>query len=386
MVVSATCAVLGFGPLAVREVARLSVRTDWAELRGFLFLSSLAVIGSSIAAAAGFALLAMGTEVIEAHYRREISLACLLVLPLAVLIYLRGVLQGFGQVLASQIPIDVLRPIILVAGLTLLFIAGRSATTMDYLIVTIAAAGLAACTAAAMAWHTVRLRVAAVPKAYLIRKWSGAATTFLAISLLGVLAGEISTLLLGWLSKPHQVGLYQPVARIAPLMLIALQAVSIPFAPRVVALWEQGDYAELRRMTWLVTSSTLLATVLFCMVIVWLAPLFLQAFGEAFLDARQAILVVAAGQIFYAACGPVELLLSMTGHQRTVVRCQMTGLAANLVVGAWLIPEWGANGAAVAFTIGTVTWNISMLIAVRRRLGFDASLFGTRHLLLSPKE
>ena len=383
--VTATCAMLGFGPLALREVARLSVRADWSDLRGFLFFSVLAVIGAAMATGGGLALLALGTEVVEPHYRREIAIAALLVLPFAMIFYLRGVLQGFGHVLAAQLPGDVLRPVVLVSGLGLLFLLARPATTTSYFAVAIGAAYLALVIAAVMSWRAVAHRIPAAPRTLRPRQWSGAGATFLAVSLLTILGSELSTLLLGWLSDPRQTGLYQPVARLTPLMLIALQAVSIPFAPRVVALWEKGDAASLHRMTWLVVLSVTGATVLFCGVIVGLAPLILTIFGEDFLSVRQAILFVAIAQVFAAACGPVVLLLSMTGHQRTVVRCQAVGLAINFGLGIWLIPGQGADGAALAFAASAVIWSVLMLVAVRRRLGFDASLFGARRLMWSPQ-
>lgn len=383
--VTATCATLGFGPLAVREVARLSVRDDWSDLRGFLFFSALAVVGASMALTFGLAGLALGTAFIEAHYRLEIALACVALLPAALIIYTRGVLHGFGRVLAAQFPGDLLRPLILVNGLAIIYFVALPVTTTDYLILVIGAACLAGGMAVAMSWRAVARRVPTTSRTFLPRKWSGAATTFLAISLFTVLGSELGTLLLGWLSDPRQVGLYQPVARIAPLMLIAKQAIGIPFAPRVVALWEKRDTAELRRMTWLVVLWGTGATFLFCASIVLLAPLFLSVFGEAFLGARQAILIVAVAQVFSAACGPVGLLLSMTGHQRTVVRTQVAGLASTLVLGIWFIPELGADGAALAFAAGVVVWNLLMFLAVKRKLGFDTSLFGARHLALLPK-
>ena len=382
--VAATGAMLGFGPLPLREVARLSVRADWSDLRGFLFFSVVAVIGASIVIGGGIALLALATEVVDPHYRHEIAIAVLLVLPFAMIFYFRGVLQGFGHVLASQLPGDVLRPAILVTGLGLLFFLARPATTTSYLAVAIGAAYLAMATAVVMSWRAAARQIPAAPKTLRPRQWSGAGATFLAVSLLTILGSELSTLLLGWLSDPRQTGLYQPVARLAPLMLIAQQAVSIPVAPRVVRFWEKGDAAGLHRMTWLVVLSVTGATILFCGAIVGLAPLILAIFGEDFLSMRQAILIVAVSQVFAAACGPVGLLLSMTGHQRTVVRCRVAGLAVNLALGFLLIPGQGAEGAALAFAAGTLVWTVFMLIAVKRRLGFDASLFGARHLVLSP--
>ncbi len=381
----ATCATLGFGPLSVREVARLSVRADWSELRGFLRFSGIAVIGAGIIAGAAIAALALGTELFDAHFRREVAIACVLVLPLAMLIYFRGVLQGFGQLLAAQLPGDLLRPIILVAGFGLLFVAASRATTIGYLVVAIVASSTAAIVAAMAFWRVTTNRIPAASAASHPRQWSRKATPFLAIAVLGVLGGQINTLLLGWLSSPEETGLFQPVARIAPLMLIGFHAVSVPFAPRVATFWEQGETARLHRTTWLVTLTTTGAAVLTCAAIVVAAPLILSAFGSAFLVVTDAILVVAVAQIFNTACGPVGILLSMTGLQGSVARCQIAGLTSSLLLGIWLIPRAGAYGAAIALSGSVVVWNVLMLVAVKRILGFNPSLLGARYLVVGPE-
>ncbi len=380
----ATCATLGLGPLAVREVARLSVRADWSELRGFLRFSGLAVIGASIVAGGAIAALALWSDLFGASYRREIAMASILVLPLAMLFYFRGVFQGFGQVLAAQLPGDLLRPIVLVGGLGFLFVTASPATTTSYLVIAIGA-GFSAAIVAVMIFRGITAhRIPTASQTLHPRQWRRAATPFLAMAVFGVFGGEVNTLLLGWLSGPAETGLFQPVARIAPLMLIGLQAVSVPFAPRVATLWEQGAIAALHRTTWLVTLTTTGATVLTGAAIVVLAPLILSAFGKVFLVAIDAILVVAVAQIFNAACGSVGMLLSMTGHQGTVARCQIAGLTSNLLLGIWLIPSAGVYGAAIAFSGSVVVSNILMLVAVKRILGFNASLLGARYLVVGP--
>ena len=379
--IAATFAMLGFGPLAVREVARLSVRADWTNLRGFLRFSSFVVFVASLATAGIVAILALKTEVFDAHFRGEIAVASLMVPPIAVLSYFRGVQQGLGRILSAQVPGDLLRQTILIAGLSLSFLIGLQVTTSSYLVVTIGAGFIAAIIAAIMFWMTISRCVPKTVSTTYSQPWARAASPFLAMAMLGVVGVEINTLLLGWLSGPKETGLFQPVARIAPVMLIGLQAVNIPFAPRVAALWEQGESARLYRITWMVTLTTTGVTILVCASIVLFTPLIFSAFGEVFLVATEAVLVVALAQMFNAACGPVGMLLSMTGYQGTAVRCQAGGLVANTMLCLWLIPTAGAYGAAIGYAGGIVVWNVLMLIAVSRVLGFNASLFGALRLV-----
>lgn len=376
-----TLAMLGFGPLAVREVARLSVREDWGTLRAFLRYSGLAVCVGALACAGVVALLATSTDLFDARFRREVALAALVVPPSALLLYFRGVHQGLGKVLSAQIPGDVLRSLLLVVSLMLLLMVGSEISTIGYLWVTVGVGLVAATVAAVSFWVTLSRGVPATPVVVSHRPWAWAAAPFLAMTALGVLGGEMNTLLLGWLSGPRETGLFQPVARIAPVMLIGLQAVSVPFAPRVAALWEQSETERLRKITWMVSVTTTAVTIVTCAALVGLAPLIFLAFGKVFLVTTGAVLVVAAAQILNAACGPVGMLLSMTGHQWISAACQFGGLVVNTVLGFWLIPQSGAHGAAIAYAGGIAGWNLLMLGAVRRVLGFDASVVGARMLM-----
>lgn len=383
---AATLAALGFGPLAVREVARLSTRMDWPELGGFLKFSSLTVFIASIVGSVVIGAVALKTEAFDPTFRLEIAVAALLVLPLSALIYIRGVLQGFGQVLAAQVPGDLLRPLVLLGGLSLFVVASWQATTVNYLVVTIVAAGIAAIVATVVCWRTASVHFSTASLVSPGRHWAGAASPFLAMALLGALGGEVNTLLLGWFAGPAEAGLFQPVARIAPILLIALQAVAVPFAPRIATLWEQGEIDRLHKTTWLVTLTTTGATIVICTAVVVAGPVILSAFGKAFVMAAGTLFIVAIAQVFNSACGPVGMLLSMTGYQGVVVRGQIAGLTANLLLGFWLIPDAGVTGAALAFAGNVVVWNLFMLAAVKRILGFDASIFGARHLVTSPTE
>ena len=67
-----------------------------------------------------------------------------------------------------------------------------------------------------------------------------AATPFMMIGLLGVLLGEINTLMLMWWGNAEQTGLFQPLARITPLLMLSMQAISVRYAPRITETLDGG--------------------------------------------------------------------------------------------------------------------------------------------------
>lgn len=368
--IAATLATLGLGPLAVREVAQLAARAEWGRLNGFLRFSLVTVLAASALAGAG---LALGSGLFGPAFRPAVALAGLLVPLMALTALFRGTAQGFGRVAAAQAPGELLRPAVMLALLGLAALAGGGLGTTGYIALATGAA-LAGVLAGGIALRRVaRLALAASPSGG-ARGWSRAGLPFLGITLAVIVQGEVNTLMLGRLAGPGEAGLFQPVARLAPLMALGVQAVGMRYAPRVSELWAQGDTASLRRITRLVTVTTTLAAVAACALILLAAPWLLAAFGRAFTVNAPALWWLAAAQVFNTACGPVGLLLTMTGHPARALRGHLAALAANAALGLWLIPGLGAYGAAQAMAGGIVVWSIVLLVSVRRIVGFDPSL------------
>jgi O-antigen/teichoic acid export membrane protein len=78
--------------------------------------------------------------------------------------------------------------------------------------------------------------------------------------------------------------------------------------------------------------------------------------------------ILAAGQLVNAAFGSVGLFLSMSGHERDTLLGQFIALTVNVLVAVVLIPPFGATGAAVAASLGLVTWNLVLAAKVVSRL------------------
>lgn len=376
--IAATAAMLGFGPLAVREVSRLSVRADWPALGGFLRFSGFAVCGASMVAGGVIAALALRAGLFDAHFRREIALIAVLVPPLAAILYLRGVLQGFGRILAAQVSGDLLRPLIMVGCLGFLLVSGQSPTTTEIITLILAAAGLGAGLAVFSLARTLRtLPRAGRPKTD-PHRWGRSAAPFFAIFVLGVVGTEAGTLILGWLAGPKEAGLFQPVARLAPIMLIANEAIAMPLAPRLAACWEKRDLRRIRHLCWLATRFATLGTVAVVLGMVLLAPLIFSAFGKEFLVNTHLLLWVGLAQIMNTATGPAAHLLAMAGAMRLRIAAQGLTMVVQLGLGLALIGPFGAEGAAIALVSAILVWGGAHWIFAKWALGIDTSLLAIR--------
>jgi O-antigen/teichoic acid export membrane protein len=112
--VLAVPAALGLDRLLVREIAVLQTHGDWAHAKGLLRRSQQLVLGVSIAIA-GVAALAFSLfyRVADGRLLESFQIGMVLV-PLIAFARLRqAALQGFGRVVAGQVPEGVVQPAIM---------------------------------------------------------------------------------------------------------------------------------------------------------------------------------------------------------------------------------------------------------------------------------
>lgn len=373
-----TVVLLGTETLSVREVARLLTTKDGPALKGFISAVGIAVLAAAIAGVVLWLLVVLlGLAGRTAAAWSDLAMYAAFVFPLMAAILLsQGILRGYGHTAMSQIPFMVVRPLVLVVVLVIAVGFSLRIGPGGYLAAVVAAHLVALGLAAYMlrsATADLRGLAATAPD---IGTLTRSATPFMAMSLLGAALAEVTTLMLMWWSDAEQTGLFQPIARIAPLLVLAMQAVSVRYAPRITELWTAGETERLASVTRKVTLVTTGFTLLSAAVLLLIAEPVLSLFGQEFAANARALWWIAGAQVFNAACGPAGLLLTMSGHAARALVPQLLGLAATLALGAALIPDSGAEGAAIAMAGGIVAWNVAMLIEAIRRVGIDTSLPG----------
>lgn len=189
------------------------------------------------------------------------------------------------------------------------------------------------------------------------------------IALMGLVLGATDTIMLGIWTPPEQVALYSAAAKLASLVSFPLVAVNTIAAPMLAGLYASGD---LRAVNSVVRTAVIITLALSVPVslLYWLWPgLPLMLFGQAFLPASGALILLTMGQFVNAATGPVGNLLMMTGHEKLMRNNIACAALLNTVLNALLIPEFGITGAAIATALCLGIMNLISLYLVRRFVG-----------------
>jgi O-antigen/teichoic acid export membrane protein len=288
-------------------------------------------------------------------------------------------LQGIHRVVTAQIPAILVQPLlfltIIVTAILLFPDKLAVVETMGAYLISVL---LALCLTVIL-WH--RYRPAALIRAkahYEFGRWLTAAVPMFIITLTMTINWRADLLMLGWLGKPADIGIYAAAARAAELVLFITQSINIALSPAVAAFSGTGAKERLQRVFTETTRVGFALTCIVSLLIILLGTWYLNLFGSDFLRGETALWILLGGQIVNAAFGAVGVMLIMSGFERSASIATIAGALTNLGLNAIWIPRYGIEGAAMATLAGTIVWNTLLAWYVSRRIGLRTGLFGTR--------
>ncbi len=362
---------LGLPDSAVRFVPLYQTSKRFGALRSLLWNGSWILLATNLIFAA--VLLKVGPWIATRFYH---SLQLARYLPLFAVIMITGELTAFfSSALAGYKEVGrrtvitrfVASPVTMAAAVLLISLGGG---LWGYLVAQIIGAVVVMALLIFLVWRFTP----AAARSLDVKKlgiepevWSFSAAVFGA-DLLGFFMRQTDRVALGYYRGAREVGIYAVAAALIAYEPIILQSVNQIFAPVIADIHTRGEHALLGRLFQTLTKWMLGLTFPLAMVMIVYARPIMRIFGHDF-EAGWPILVIGTcGQLVNCGVGSVGCLLAMSGNMRRLIRVQAVMAAVMVGLSIWLVPLWGALGAAVAAAItntGTNAWN---LVEVRRAL------------------
>lgn len=376
---------LGLPTLVVRLLASYGARQQWSRMRGLLVRGNQVVLGASLLMAClAASMIWIFAERFGADKATAFSLAMLLI-PLTALGAMRSAaLRGLHHVVLGQLPENLIMPALFLAlvGGGWFVHGGASALSPEYAIVArLAAAAVALGVGAVLLLKHLPPAVRQARPEYELRTWVRAALPLLFIAGINIVNTQTDILMLAALRGSESAGIYQAAARGAELVAFALVIANMAIQPSLARLYATGDKARLQRLvTWSARGATAAALPLAAVMILWGGPIMATVFGADFARGAIALAILSAAQLVNAFTGPANSLLDMTGHQDDTLKAMIAGVLANVILNALLIPRWDIAGAAIATGASLILWNVLLVVFVQRRLGLDATTFGSKQI------
>jgi|GEM_PF-1605056 O-antigen/teichoic acid export membrane protein len=148
--------------------------------------------------------------------------------------------------------------------------------------------------------------------------------------------------------------------RTSKLFMILLVAVNAVIAPRISRFWRTGDIDALRLMIkQSVAGLSLLGLLMFCIVVL-LSDFIVSMFDLSGSLPVRVLLILCAGQLANMMTGPSVFLLTMTGHEKSLMLIQGAGLCFLLLLLS-LMAVYGVVGVAIAQSLAVALFNIICL-------------------------
>ena len=155
-------------------------------------------------------------------------------------------------------------------------------------------------------------------------------------------------------------GVYAACMTVAMLSNPLILGLGNVFMPRAVLAFKEGGGVRLRRQAIrdLILLGALMA--LFCAAVLLVGEDIMRTLyrGEQYEGQGRTVSVLAAASLVFAMGIPASIALTSMERPRAIVLAGLAGAVVTLLVGWWLMVEWGLLGAAYGFLSGNVIGTI----------------------------
>lgn len=363
-------AVLGFKVGLPRLLSKYRAQ-DSKEIVASLIRSALSISlfsGALISLLLYFSAPSLSMSFGKPGLQQVIQAFALMVLPLVLMDALTGIFRGFENARAKVIFQDV--SLNLVRIMLIVFVWGISFSFQNILLAYVVSAWIA---------FSIYVYYAAprlVPKCRsTFRIMAGKelmlfSVPLMAVGMMGNMMAWASTLILGFLQPPGEVGLFNAPLRLANVIPIPLGAMLFLYLPLATKLFERHALSDLKKLYVTITKWAYLATLPLLLFFLLDAEfIVVSLFGSEYQDAANILRVLALGFSVHTFLGPNATTLISRGNTRAVLHG--TGIAAlfTVLLCLALVPHYGAFGAAVGTAVAKSISNVYISIALYLRVG-----------------
>ncbi|WP_372425605.1 lipopolysaccharide biosynthesis protein [Salinarimonas chemoclinalis] len=354
-------AVLGLDTAAQRFVARYRVEGDDAALRGFV--QAARVLPILVGGAVG----SVGVVLTVAH-DQVLALAFVMLPFVAALLAQEGVAKSFDWPILALGPTFLLRPVLALGFVLAAAALGMGLDARGVMLAMLAAAALALGLQTLVLAPRLARTVPAGASRYHPRTWLAIVSPIVVGDIGALVASSVDVLALALTRPAEETGIYFAAVKSLALVQFVSYAIANAVAHRVSALHVAGDRLALRRYVLRACLATFVPSLALALVLVGLGEFVLGLFGEAFVAARPAMAIVAAGAVVLAAVGPAERVLNMIGAERACAVVYVVTAVVATALAFTLAPAYGVLGAASALALTMVFEAVALAVVLRAAL------------------
>jgi len=367
-------ALFGYHTLSVREIPKLKAKKDFEGIQHFWQQASWWVLLAALfTAVAGWYILNYSGLIDETDYSLlKIGMLMLPVWVMALLI--SGILRGSKHIVSSQVPLQVIRPLIYVFAVGVIFLGLGQFTATSILIAQLAGLGIALIVSV----YYLKKNEGQILKEPLQinyqNNWSKAALLLFFQGMAAALNTKFDILLLNNYCTKEEIAYYAIAVKVASLMGIMLLAVNLVIGPEISRLYNQNNIAKLEVLIRRSINLIFILTIPVGLFLVIFGPFVLSLFGKEFGAGYPVLIIFVFVALVNVGAGSVGNILNMTGYEKEVFYGVLISLLFNIVLNVILIPLFGIVGAAISTGTSIIIWNVVLWWFVKQKIGINASV------------
>ena len=204
------------------------------------------------------------------------------------------------------------------------------------------------------------------------KTWASYAGTNYASGVLNAVVGNLDRFIIGWLLGPSSVGVLMIVRQLQQFPTVFHQIVLTVVSPVFARLKAVGNVSALAHQLHLSNDWVVRTAAALILMLVIFPDHLLALYGPSFADQGKFLMLVMTSAVAVnLGCGPVGMLLNMTGNHAAMLRVSVLGSAALLIGYFVFIPLFGLVWAGLAVLLGNLITNGSAIRLVWARLGIS---------------
>jgi O-antigen/teichoic acid export membrane protein len=229
----------------------------------------------------------------------------------------------------------------------------------------------------AQVWRVSRVipsDVAAAEPVTEIRPWIARSFKMWLSALMDLTSQYLEVVVIGLVLGPTIAAFYFVASRITNVFAMIAGSITIYATSQISGLFHANAKGKLQDvLRSLAVISAITAVGAFAVVVLG-GKVLLSMFGETYVSAYPALIVLSLGASVTALAGPTAYLLLLTGNEGAYPRIMACGLALRFILIVALGSAFGLIGAAIAWSAAAAALALALVVASRRLVGVDPSL------------
>lgn len=188
--------------------------------------------------------------------------------------------------------------------------------------------------------------------------------------LVNIVMHSMDTLMLGYFQDVTEVAKYRVILPAAQFNKIVMMSFALLYTPLGARLFAKKDYNSINDLYWKTAVwMSILSFPVFAVTFSLAKPVTLFLYGARYESSWLLLAITSFGYYFNVVLGFNGLTLKVLGHLRYVVIINLAAAIINAALVFFLIPRYGALGAAVGTMLAMVIHNILKQVGLKRAAG-----------------